>query len=294
LKLGIKENIDRLKITETKLNKLINEGCGLGSNQYNDLNNNFTNQLQNITNEFNNQISTLENKIPSLPISSDNDNYTDFYNNTTKLDFYLKNVDVFRPQALWILNNLREDIKKLKEVAPSDPIILPITAAHVNFTQLDESIVPLSSYLNDVVTLPINASNVNYTKSDLTTVSLTTYINGVVNDIHVTIEKINQTFPLSAANVNYTNADKVTTTVQARLREIDEFDPSEVLKNISDMTKNVNDTIEDVKDIAESIEHVTKIAGTAIGVAELAEAATAAVAALRWKATWGRKSPPRP
>jgi hypothetical protein len=100
LELGIKENIDRLKIIETKLNKLINEGCGLGSNQYNDLNNNFTSRLQNITNEFNDQISTLEKKIPSLPISSENVNYTDFYNNTTKLDFYLKNVDIFRTQAL--------------------------------------------------------------------------------------------------------------------------------------------------------------------------------------------------
>jgi hypothetical protein len=72
LELGIKENIDRLKIIETKLNKLINEGGGLGSNQYNELNNNFTSQLTNITNEFNNQISTLEKKIPLLPISSDN------------------------------------------------------------------------------------------------------------------------------------------------------------------------------------------------------------------------------
>jgi hypothetical protein len=100
LELGIKENIDKLKIIETKLNKLINEGCGLGSNQYNDLNNNFTSQLQTITNEFNDQISALQNKILSLPISSENVNYTYFYNNTTKLDFYLKNVDIFRTQAL--------------------------------------------------------------------------------------------------------------------------------------------------------------------------------------------------
>jgi hypothetical protein len=114
LELGIKENIDRLKIIEMKLNKLINEGGGLGSNQYNDLNNNFTGQLQTLTTEFNNQITALEKKIPSLPISSDNVNYTDFYNNKTKLDFYLKNVDVFRSQALWILNNLTEDIKNFK------------------------------------------------------------------------------------------------------------------------------------------------------------------------------------
>jgi DNA-binding phage protein len=79
-------------------------------------------------------------------------------------------------------------------------------------------------------------------------------------------------FPLSAANVNYTNEIEITKTVKARLREINEFDRSEVLKNISDITKNVNNTIEDVKDIAESIEHVTEIAGTAKGVAEVAEA----------------------
>jgi DNA-binding phage protein len=136
--------------------------------------------------------------------------------------------------------------------------------------------------LNDAValTLPINASNVNYTNSDQTTVSLSTYINDVVNDTHATIDKINQIFPLSAANVNYTNENEVTKTVQERLREIDEFYPSEVLKNISNITKAVNDTIEDVKDIAESIEHVTEIAGTAIGVAEVAEAVTVAIAAL--------------
>jgi hypothetical protein len=176
LELGIKENIDRLKIIETKLIKLINEGGGLGSNQYNDLNNNFTGQLQNITKKFNNQISTLEKKIPLLPISSDNVNYTDFYNNTTELDYYLKSVDIFRSQVLWILNNFKEDIKKLQEAALSNPIALPISAAHVNYAMLDESIVPLSSYFNDVVTLtlPINTSNVNYTKSDLTTVSLST------------------------------------------------------------------------------------------------------------------------
>jgi hypothetical protein len=45
----------------------------------------------------------------------------------------LKNVDVFRSQALWILNTLGEDIKKLKEAAVSDPIFLPISAAHVNY-----------------------------------------------------------------------------------------------------------------------------------------------------------------
>jgi uncharacterized radical SAM superfamily protein len=87
-------------------------------------------------------------------------------------------------------------------------------------------------------------------------------------------------FPLSAANVNYTNENEVTKTVQARLCEIDEFDPSEVLKNISDITKNVNDTIEDVKDIAESVENVAKIAGVAIGVAEVAEVTTVAIAAM--------------
>jgi hypothetical protein len=112
LELGIKENIDRLKNIQTKLNKLIIDGGGLGSNQYNELNNNFTSQIQNITTEFKNQIATLEKKIPSLPISSDNVNYTDFYNNTTELDYYLKSVDIFRSQALWILNNLKEDIKK--------------------------------------------------------------------------------------------------------------------------------------------------------------------------------------
>jgi DNA-binding phage protein len=87
-------------------------------------------------------------------------------------------------------------------------------------------------------------------------------------------------FPLSAANVNYTNANEVTTTVEAHLREIDKFDPTKVLQNISDITKNINDTIDDVKDIAESIEHITEIAGTAIGVAEVAEVATFAIGAL--------------
>jgi hypothetical protein len=97
--------------------------------------------------------------------------------------------------------------------------------------------------------------------------------------MHVTIEKINQMFPLSAADVNYTNGDEVTKTVEARLREIDYFDPTEVLKNISDITENV-------KDIAKSIEHVTEIAGTAIGVATVANGAATAVAVLEanlWK-----------
>jgi hypothetical protein len=134
--------------------------------------------------------------------------------------------------------------------------------------------------LNNIVTLPINASNVNYTKSDLTTVSLNTYINDVVNDIHATIDHINKIFTLSAADVNYINENEVTKTVQARLREIDDFDQTEVLKNISDITENVNDTIENVKDIAESVENVAKIAGVAVGDAEVAQAATVAVAAL--------------
>jgi hypothetical protein len=82
-------------------------------------------------------------------------------------------------------------------------------------------------------------------------------------------------FPLSAANVNYTNENEVTKTLQARLREIEEFDPSEGLKNISDITKNVNDTIEYVKDIAKSV--------VAVGVAEVAEAATAVITALEGK-----------
>jgi hypothetical protein len=114
--------------------------------------------------------------------------------------------------------------------------------------------------LNDVATLPknvailpINASNVNNTKSDQTSVLLTTYINDVLNDMHATIDHINQLFPLSATNVNYTNEENVTKTVQARLREIDKFYSSEVLKNISDITENVNDTIENVKDITEQI-----------------------------------------
>jgi hypothetical protein len=62
LELGIKENIDRLKIIEIKLNKLICEGGCLESGQYNDLSNNFTSQLQTITNDFNDQISALEKK----------------------------------------------------------------------------------------------------------------------------------------------------------------------------------------------------------------------------------------
>jgi hypothetical protein len=135
-------------------------------------------------------------------------------------------VDVFRLQALWILNTLGEDIKKLKETAVSDRSFLPISAANVNYTKLDESILPLSTYLNDVATgdhvnevlsnvptFPINASNVNYTKSDQTTIPLTTYINDIVNDIHTTINHINQQFPLFATNVNYTNEDNATKTV---------------------------------------------------------------------------------
>jgi hypothetical protein len=136
--------------------------------------------------------------------------------------------------------------------------------------------VPLSTYLNDVATLPtnvatlpINASNVNYTKSDQTTVTLTIYINDVVNDIHTRINKINQMFPLSAANVNYTNEENGTKTVQTRLREIDDFDPTEVLKNISDTTENVNHTIENVKDITESVKDIATIAGTAAAVVAL-------------------------
>jgi hypothetical protein len=91
LELGIKENISRLKIIDTKLNKLICEGGGLGSGQYNDLFSNFTDQLQTITDNFNNQISGLRNTISILPtylLSANNVNYVDSSNTTKNVQTY--------------------------------------------------------------------------------------------------------------------------------------------------------------------------------------------------------------
>jgi hypothetical protein len=49
----------------------------------------------------------------------------------------LKNIDIFKSQALWILNTLGEDIKNFKETV-SDPTLLPISAANVNYIKPDE------------------------------------------------------------------------------------------------------------------------------------------------------------
>jgi predicted component of viral defense system (DUF524 family) len=112
LELDIKENIGRLKIIEIKLNKLICEGGGLGSGQYNDLLEDFTNQLQTITDDFNNQISGLSNSITSLPtypFSSNNVNYVDANNTTKNLQAYLNNIDSqlsYIPNQITNLTNL--------------------------------------------------------------------------------------------------------------------------------------------------------------------------------------------
>jgi septation ring formation regulator EzrA len=101
LELGIRittveeENIDRQKIIERKLSEITCE-CGSGSDQYNDLFNNFTGQLQTLTDDFNNQISALQNSITSLqtyPFSANNVNYVDTSNITKNLQTYLKSVD---------------------------------------------------------------------------------------------------------------------------------------------------------------------------------------------------------
>jgi hypothetical protein len=58
-----------------------------GSDQNNDLFNNFTSQLQTLTDDFNNQISGLRNDIslfPRYPFSANNINYVDA-SNTTKI-----------------------------------------------------------------------------------------------------------------------------------------------------------------------------------------------------------------
>jgi hypothetical protein len=115
-------------------------------------------RLQTITDEINDQMSALENQILTLPISSENVYYTDFQNNTKILDIYLKNIDIFKEQMLLILQNITKDIKNLQETAVTDPIVLPISAANVNYTKPDESTVPLNTYLADIVT-DIQATN---------------------------------------------------------------------------------------------------------------------------------------
>jgi hypothetical protein len=97
-------------------------------------------------------MSALENQIPTLPISSENAYYTYFQNNTKILDIYLKNIDIFKEQMLLILQNITKDIKILQETAVTDPIVLPISAANVNYTKADESTVPLDTYLAGIVT----------------------------------------------------------------------------------------------------------------------------------------------
>jgi hypothetical protein len=71
------------------------------------------------------------------------------------------------------------------------------------------------------------------------------------------------TLPLSAAQVNYTNADDEVKTVQTRLLEIDnelendnEFNPSDILDQISDITGNVSSITQDVSNTIENIVNI--------------------------------------
>jgi hypothetical protein len=105
-------------------------------------------------------MSVLENQIPTLPISSENVYYTDMQNNTKMLNIYLNHIDIFKEQMLLILQNINKYIKNLKETAVTDPIVLPISAANVNYTKADESIVPLDSFLENIVTIEkVDAAN---------------------------------------------------------------------------------------------------------------------------------------
>jgi hypothetical protein len=60
----------------------------------------------------------------------------------------LKNIDIFKEQMLLILQNITKDIKNLQETAVTEPIVLPISAANVNYTKPDESTEPLDTQLN--------------------------------------------------------------------------------------------------------------------------------------------------
>jgi hypothetical protein len=140
-------------------------------------------RLQTITDEINDQMSTLENQIPTLPISSENVYYTDMQNNTKMLDIYLKNIDIFKEQMLLILQNINKDIKNLQETPVSDSIVLPISAADVNYTKPDENIIPLDTYLENIVTgiQTLEENSENYLPKVPYKVQIDTYLPVVPN-----------------------------------------------------------------------------------------------------------------
>jgi hypothetical protein len=119
-------------------------------------------------------------------------------------------------------------------------------------------------------------------------VRLNTYLNDVVTEDHVNEVLSNvPTLSINTANINYTNEDNVVKTVQVRLFEIDtelkddnEFDQSEIIKQISDITGNVNDRIENIADMAKKIKNIATISATASGVAGTTEAAPLTATAL--------------
>jgi ABC-type transporter Mla subunit MlaD len=244
LELGIKENIDRLKIIERKLRETICEG-GPGSDHYNDLFNNFTSQLQTITNDFNDQISALKKKIPSLPISSENVNYIDFYNNTTKLkntafDFskqltYLTSVvcqcDNISSNFTTHLNSMESTfntkISTLENTISSLPKF-PLSANDMNYVDvnytsknLETHLKSVYSQLNDITTLLSNITS--YYNGKISRISSSLYqctdlLSEITNQTNTTTNTFNDqisalkniipTLPLSAAQVNYTKTDE--------------------------------------------------------------------------------------
>jgi septation ring formation regulator EzrA len=103
-----------LKIIERKIREITYEGSP-GSDQYNDLFNNFTGQLQTITDDFNNQISGLRNIITSLStytFSANNLNYVNASNITKNLYTHLKTLDQQVDSTATLLKNTVIDVSK--------------------------------------------------------------------------------------------------------------------------------------------------------------------------------------
>jgi hypothetical protein len=159
-------------------------------------------------------IETLKTNIPSLPLSATQVNYTDVNNYTTKLDIYLKDTDIFKIQAGTDLNALAQELQNL--TIPE----LPLTGTQVNYTNTD----------TDVKTVQVRLCEID------------DFLNGNISGL---------TLPISAEQVNYRNADNEVKTVQVRLLEIDnehkndnDFDPSEIIQQISDISGNISDITE--------------------------------------------------
>jgi septation ring formation regulator EzrA len=187
---------------------------GPGSDQYNDLFNNFTGQLQTITDDFNNQISGLRNDIsllPRYPFSANNVNYVDASNATKNLQTYLKSVDSQLNSIPAQLENISIDLNN--QIANLTTSVCRCDNIFINFTNklntLESTFNSKISTLEDAISLlpkfPLFANDMNYVDVSSTTKNLQTHLKFVdsqLNNIPTLLSSISSDYNGKISNIN--------------------------------------------------------------------------------------------